>query len=83
MIRSIIIGLLMLASACCSVSTSEASPLYMKNDKRKLIASECMQSPERFGFPYTREELADLSLHLGMKPDQHQFCWRVARSLLP
>ena len=67
----------------CASAPPEGSLSHIKQQQRKELALQCAHEPKRFGFPYSREEFAALSLHLpGRTPNLHTYCWRISRLLV-
>ena len=80
--KLLLIGLV-LAITACSTAPPEASLARLKHDQRITLTDNCMQSPEQFGFPYTRAQNADLlSFAPGYSRNVYSYCSRAARILV-
>ena len=65
--KFLILGVVLAISACAT-QPPEGSLARIKYDQRNAVVGDCMKSPERFGFPYTRAQNADL-LSTDQSPD--------------
>lgn len=73
-------GLTMALSAC----TSLPPPGSVAADEKRwlMIRTDCRRYPERYGFPYSREEYVRTQFVFGTWiPDLGNYCSRVARTL--
>jgi len=74
-----LIGAVMAAMACSSTPPA-GSVARIKYDARQTLVSTCVKSPERYGFPNTRAENADLmSVAPGFAPNVYTYCRKVAQ----
>ena len=81
--KSLLIGIV-LAIAACSTVPPEGSVARVKYDARRALIAQCIESPESFGFPYTRAENADLlGVAPGMSLNVYSHCRRVAAHKVP
>lgn len=71
------------AAAACSTTTPTSSVNSANEHQRKALMTQCMKSPERFGFPNTRAQNVDaMSVNPGFAPNVYSHCSRVARKYL-
>lgn len=72
-----------IAGTACSSAPPSGSLSSIMADQRMQIVRACMQTPERFGFPYTRREYMQWRRDLGRwMPDLHQHCFTAARRIV-
>ena len=77
--KFLILGVVLAISACATQPPG-GSLARIKYDQRIALVGDCMKSPERFGFPNTRAQNADLlSTMPGQAPNVYRFCNRVAQ----
>lgn len=82
--RLLMIGIAF-ATAACSTTPPNPNPSgsTVKADQRQAVMTQCMKSPERFGFPNTRAQNVDLmTVNPGFAPNVYSHCSRVARHIL-
>jgi len=69
--------------AACASQPPAGSLNQLKQDQRALLRKECVRTPDRFGFPYTRAENADLLSTLPQYTmNVDGYCRRVAQHLV-
>lgn len=73
--------LILLALGSCAALPPEGTLERFEHDQRRALLSQCLRRPERFGFPYTREEYAILQQSLGPLRGREEFCLRVVDHL--
>ena len=72
-----------IVTAACANQPPEGSLAHYKNEERKALMQDCTAHPEKYGFPNTRAENADLALiNPGLAPNVHTHCQRVANAAL-
>lgn len=77
--KTLLAAFVVFMNACATVPP-EGSLERTRYDGRLAFMSDCMKSPELYGFPYTRAENADLAgLNPGLAPNVYSHCSRVAR----
>ena len=73
-------GFVLILSACAVQPPPVGTVERIEYDERKALIAGCMKSPERYGYPYTRAENADLALvDRSFSRNVYSFCNRVAR----
>ena len=79
------IVIIILTSGICSCGSlpPDGSLDRMKQDQRMQLTQHCRISPDRYGFPYTREEYMNARFHVGRwVPDLSEYCFRLSSALV-
>lgn len=80
--KSLIFAAMVTASACASLPP-DGSLARLKHDQRLALTEHCLSSPERFGFPNTRSENADLlTIDPALAPNVYRYCRQAAQYLV-
>ena len=81
--KPLIYAIAFVMTTACATKPPDGTVARIKYEARKSPLADCMKFPERYGFPNTRSENADLAgLHPGLSPNVYSYCRRVAQIIV-